>query len=204
MWCLISCFTLDWKSPPFLSPWQQSYTQGNKRNHQDHIFVGKFPNKHDHFSTSHFFSVASWEMFSASDHQAEPQPGTRDMEEILAKDSVSTKVLEKQRLAEADLRMWKGSRLGWWQKATSLKTEAQENQEAPVEPVPEKHHAQQKSEEGKERATLKPIGKTVAQILHSLWAVTDGHHQNLQHSSQPVGCDHHKVGYQTSGIPDLH
>jgi hypothetical protein len=44
-------------------------------------------------------------MLTASDHKAEPQPGTGDMKEILAKDSVSTKALEKQRLAEADLSM---------------------------------------------------------------------------------------------------
>lgn len=76
------------------------------------MYVGKAPDKRDHFSTSHFCSVASWETFTVSDHKAEPQPGIRDTKEILAKDSVSTKVLEKRRLAEAGLSVNKGSWLG--------------------------------------------------------------------------------------------
>lgn len=74
------------------------------------MYVSKVPDKPDHFSTSHFCSVASWETFTVSDHKAEPQPGIRDTKEILAKDSVPTKVLEQ--LAEAGLSVNKGSWLG--------------------------------------------------------------------------------------------
>lgn len=76
------------------------------------MYVGKAPDKHDHFSTSHFCSVASRETSAVRDHKAEPQPGLRDAKEILAKDSVSTKVLEKQQLAGAGLHVNKGSWLG--------------------------------------------------------------------------------------------